>query len=122
MDDLNILREVDVNSMILFVLYQISNVKEYHTLSELAYILDKKNLMKFLDYFGGMTIKVPTKEEMQLVVNALLVYQGVVLENKTVQESFSSLKTLSPKQKEKVKLIYKDIERIMEKYYLDGTK
>ena len=44
--ELNKLKEMDVWSLMLFVLYNYQNIPEYSSISELAYILDKKNLLK----------------------------------------------------------------------------
>ena len=59
-EELNQLKETDVYSMLLFVLYKMRGIEEYSILSELAYILDKKNLLNLCEYFGGLTIKIPT--------------------------------------------------------------
>ena len=67
----------DIYTLMLFTLSELRNVSEYKTLSECAYILDKESLLKFFQYFGGMTIKVPTIDDMQLIINTLLVYQYV---------------------------------------------
>ena len=60
--ELDNLKMTDTFSLILFVLYKIRDVKEYSTLSELAYILDKDALLNLCEYFGGMSIKIPTIE------------------------------------------------------------
>ena len=89
--DISALRSVDVYSLVLFTLFQMKQVPEYATLSELAYILDKQNLLYLLEYFGGMTITIPTKEELQLVINTLLVYQYVKVEKMSYQKALNIL-------------------------------
>ena len=58
--NLNTLKERDVYSLLLFCLYKLSDIPEYSSLSELVYVMDKKNFLNFCEYFGGQTIKVPT--------------------------------------------------------------
>ena len=50
-------------SLAMMFLYILKDDPEYAALSQLSYILDRKNFDKFIDYFGGSTIKVPTREE-----------------------------------------------------------
>ena len=74
---LNNLSKEDTLSMLLFTLYKLKNEPKYSVLSELCYILDSDNLNKFLSYFGGTTIKVPTARELRLLVQAMVLYQHV---------------------------------------------
>lgn len=71
----------DVYSLIMFALFKLREVPEYSSLSELAYILDGKHLFNFLEYFGGTTIKIPTLAEFKVVIESLLLYQYVNIEN-----------------------------------------
>ena len=68
------LKEMDVYSLMLFALYKIKDIPEFSTLSEMAYVLDKDNLLKLCEYFGGLTIKIPTVEELQSIIYALVLY------------------------------------------------
>lgn len=79
-NDLENLREKDIYSLMLFVLYKSTEMSEHSPLSELAYILDKDSLLKFCEYFGGMTIKVPTIEELEILVYSLCLFQQVNIE------------------------------------------
>lgn len=103
---LNELDKTDVYSMILFALYKLREVPEYLTLSELSYILDNKSLINFLDYYGGMTIKVPTKKEFDIIINALLLYQNVNIEH---VELSKALKVIDKEEY--------DIKQIKEAYF-----
>jgi hypothetical protein len=49
-------------------------VPDYMVLSELVYVLDKDNLLKLCEYFGGSTIKIPTIKELESIVYSLLLY------------------------------------------------
>lgn len=89
--ELNKLHTADIYSLLLFVLYKFNEVEEYSTLSELAYILDKKNLLSLCRYFGGMTIRIPTTDELDDVIDTLLLYQLVSIEKYTIDEAISKL-------------------------------
>lgn len=80
-EELGKLKEPDIWSLMLFVLYKVKEIPEYSGLSELAYVMDKKNLLKFCEYFGGSTIKVPRIEDLELLVYGLLLYQYVDIEH-----------------------------------------
>ena len=76
-ENLITLSDMDTWSLVLFVLYKIKDIPEYSTISELAYVLDKDNLLKLCEYFGGLTIKIPTIDELELLVHSLVLYQYV---------------------------------------------
>lgn len=73
----NRLNDNDIYSLSMFLLYKLSEIPEYTTISELPYVLDKKNLLRFCDYFGGSTLKVPTTDEIQSLMCLLMLYQNV---------------------------------------------
>lgn len=79
-NSLNNLKERDIYSLGLFCLYKLINVPELSSLSELAYVLDKKNLLSLCEYFGGQTIKIPTIKELEDLVYSLLLYQYVKID------------------------------------------
>ena len=72
---------MDIWSLILFALYKLKNIPEYSTISELAYVLDKDNLLKLCEYFGGITIKIPTVDELELLIYSLVLYQYVNIDH-----------------------------------------
>lgn len=90
-EELNKLKTTDIYSLLLFVLYKLSDVPEYSTLSELAYIVDKDNLLKLCEYFGGITIKIPTITELESLVDCLLLYQYVNIEGQPYEEAVKRL-------------------------------
>lgn len=118
-DDLKTLGQKDIYSLVLFALYNLKDVPEYSTLSELAYVLDKENLMRLLDYFGGTTIKIPTKRELQVVINALLIYQNVKVEKTSLALALSKLTDIDRVQLREIKLLYNQLCEIMDKYYIN---
>lgn len=81
----------DVYSLLLFVLYKLKDDKKFSTLSELVYILDKESLFNLLGVFGGLTITIPTTKDLKLVVNGLLIYQLVNLENRDLMTSIKEV-------------------------------
>lgn len=111
---LNSLSKTDIYSLILFTIYKMKEIPEYSVLSELCYVLDGDNLMKFLSYFGGMTITIPTKEEFELLVQALLLYQAVNIEKEDYSDA---IKALSADFTEKeIKEAYDKIIDVISKY------
>ncbi len=85
------LKMADTYSLILFALYKLIDIPEYSALSELAYVLDKNNLLNFCEYFGGVTIKVPTIDELTELTDALLLYQYVKIDKKDYNESVAEI-------------------------------
>lgn len=80
-ENLQKLNAEDTTSLLLFTLWKLTDSADYGALSELAYVLDGDNLSKFLAYYGGMTIKVPTLKEFRLMIEALKLFQIVNLDN-----------------------------------------
>lgn len=109
------LKETDIYSLIFFSLYKIREIPEYSTLSELVYILDKKNLINFLECFGGMTITIPTLNELKIIINVLLLYQLVDIEGNDYNKSLNLLdiKTFNKKD---IEICYIKLKSILEKY------
>jgi hypothetical protein len=113
--DLTILKDVDIYSLSMFALYKLTDVPEYSAISELSYILDRENMLKFCEYFGGTTIKVPTIEELHSIMALLLLYQYVNIEGMDYQDAIRLIGYES-KDLRKVKSIYTKLCRILENY------
>ena len=116
---LNTLHLSDIYSLILFIIYKLQDVPEYAVLSELCYLLDGSNLTRLLTYFAGRTITIPTEAEFAEMTNALLLYQYVNLDGKSLTEAQASLPDLTPKQRDKVTEVYLKILPIMKQYNID---
>lgn len=108
------LDEEDFYSASMFLLYNLNNIKEYSVISELPYILPKKDLLKFCTYFGGMTIKVPTVSEIYDTFKLILLYQYYEVENRTEEECGKLLEI----NKRTFNKLLKEVERI--KPHLDS--
>lgn len=114
-DELNKLNELDIWSLMLFVLYNFQKIPEYSTLSELVYILDKNHLLKLCEYFGGQTIKVPTIDQLEETILGMLLYQYIDVENIPEKEAIELLRV--DKSKEKViKACYKSLKYVLSTY------
>lgn len=78
--DLYKLTQPDVYSLICELLYVLKDNPKYSTISELAFILERESFIKFIKYFGGTTITVPTLNEFKEVIRLLLLYQAVEID------------------------------------------
>ena len=115
MINLKDLKDNDIYSMSMFALYKLVDVDEFSIMGELPYILDKKNLLNFCNYFGGRTIKVPTLGELYSVLYLLLLYQYTKIENIPYD---IAVKKIGFKQSElrNVKISYNKICEVLDKY------
>ena len=84
----NIQKE-DIYSMLLFVLFKLRDSDEFSSLSELAYVLDYQSFLKFCEFFGGETITVPTIDELEDLIHALVLYQYIDIEHIERYKAFS---------------------------------
>lgn len=114
-EELNKLKDVDVYSLMLFVLYKTINIPEYSTLSELAYILDKESLLKLCEYFGGMTIKIPTISELENLIYSLVLYQYVNVEHMDYDKAIQLIGHSSSELRQ-VKSNYQTLCKVLENY------
>ena len=89
--DLNLLKTKDIYSLILFALFKLKDIPEYSPLSELAYLLDKESLFNICEYFGGLTIKIPTIDELEILVYALILYTKININGEDKESVFNEL-------------------------------
>lgn len=75
--------EAQAFSTALLLLYQLHHIPKFSITSELAFILDKENLINFLIYFGGQTIKIPELDEVINNLKTLSLYQYYTVEGKS---------------------------------------
>ena len=114
-NELKKLNELDIWSLMLFVLYKFQQIPEYAALSELAYILDKKHLLKLCEYFGGQTITIPTIDQLEETLYGMLLYQYIDIEKIAEKEAIELLRV--DKSKEKViKTCYKSLKYVLSNY------
>lgn len=103
--ELEELNKENVYSLLLFALFKLKDIPEYSTLCELPYVLDTPDILKFFEYFGGMTIKVPTIEEVQILVDALYVYEQSTFENKKLNVCVKELQRTPQEEDSIIKLV-----------------
>ena len=109
------LDQPDIYSLLLFSIYKLYDDKEYSTLSELVYVLDKTNLYNFLSMYGGMTIKVPKLTDLQKMLDALLLYQQVNFEGKDAKDALKDFTHITYPQKELLEM-YKVLKDVLSEY------
>ena len=120
--NLDTLHLSDVYSLMLFVLYKVQDIPEYAILRELCYLLDGSNLNRLFTYFAGQTVTFPTKEEMSILTNALLLYQYVQVDGLTYPEGEAKLEGLKASEKKKVLDLYLKLLPIMANYNIDRAQ
>lgn len=113
---LNTLKEEDIYSLLLFALAEMKNIDQYKVISELPYIFDKKTLLKFLNYYGGMTIRIPTISEFKLVINTLLLYEYVNLEHMNMEDVTKSFKAKGINNIGEIKDCYGKLANVLDNY------
>lgn len=113
------LQNTDTYSLSMFALYKLTEIPEYSAISELPYILDKPNMLKLCEYFGGRTIKIPTTDELYSLMNLLLLYQYVNIENINYQEAVKMVGYQS-NQLRQVKKMYNQLCKVLEKYNFES--
>ena len=114
-DELEKLKSVDIYSLMMFALFKIRNIPEYSTLSELVYILDKDNLLKLCEYFGGLTISIPTIDDLESLVYSLLLYQYVDIEHMPYDDAVDIIGHKTSELR-KVKSDYLKLKVLLDKY------
>lgn len=114
-NELSKLKTTDIFSLLLFILYKIRDVEEYSTISELAYVLDKENLLNLCEYFGGITLTIPTIDELESILNSLLIYQYVNIDGYSYNEAIKKI-GFDSHQLRKIKKDYNKIVTVLDKY------
>ena len=79
--DLTRFTQSDIYSIVCELLYKIKDNESYSVMSELAYILDKNSFIKFMQYFGGTTISIPTLEDFKQTIRVIQLYHYFNIEN-----------------------------------------
>ena len=114
-DELLKLKDTDIYSLILFALYKIHDLPEYSTLSEMAYLLDKESLLKLCEYFGGLTIKIPTVDELESLVYSLVLYQWVNIDGMSYDKAVEQIGCKSSELRA-IKSQYLEMCKILDNY------
>lgn len=90
----NISKLTDKNAyaILTYLCFQLRNVPEYLVLSELIFLLDLKSLKNLLGYYAGRTLKIPSLEEFNYVVWAVLLFQYTICDEMPMEEAIIKLK------------------------------
>ena len=116
--ELDNLKNSDILSFVLFTLYKLRESNEYSALSELAFILDKENLFKLCEYFGGLTITIPTVDDLETVLTALLLYKDVDIDKVDFDQAYLNLK--DGVDKIEIKKCYLKIKELLKDYEISA--
>jgi acid stress-induced BolA-like protein IbaG/YrbA len=119
--ELEKLKSVDIYSLLMFVLFKVKDVKEYSTMSELCYLLDKNNFLKLCEYFGGLTITIPTIEEVEDLIMSLLLYQQVDIDGQDYDTVLEDMCKKSTNMK-KIKANYAELKEVLKNYEFVNRK
>ena len=111
------LKKVDIWSLMLFVLCNFQKVPEYSAISELAYVLDQKNMLKLCEYFGGQTIKIPTIDELEITLYAMLLYQYIDIERMSEKDALDLIRVDKDLLKP-IKSCYNTVKQVLSNYTL----
>lgn len=111
------LKDEDIYSLILFALFKLRDVPEYAILSELIYVLNKNEFLKLCEYFGGMTIKIPTIDELEHLLNLLMIYQSVNIDKNSLEDTLKMLK-YNKQKTNKLEQDYVRLTQVLDKYKL----
>lgn len=112
------LKEDDIWSLILFSLYKLESVPELSTLSRMAYLLDRNNMLKLCEYFGGLTIKIPTIEDLEIITYTLLLYQLVNVEKESFAVALQKISERTDKYPQ-VKKNYTELVDVLSNFVID---
>lgn len=119
--ELEKLKSIDIYSLLMFVLFKVKDVREYSTMSELCYLLGKNDFLKLCEYFGGLTITIPTIEEVENLIMSLLLYQQVDIDGQDYDQAVSDIckKTSNIK---KIKANYRELKEVLKDYEFINRK
>lgn len=110
------LTERDIYSFLMFVLFKMQEDKNYSTLSELAYILDSHTLLMLCEYFGGLTITIPTIDELQNLIMALLVYKRVDVDGVKMEKVLTDELDTNTATQSRILRVYENIRELIKGY------
>ena len=113
--DLNILKEDDLITIILYCLYKFTKDPDYAAISELAYTVDKDSLYKLCATYGGCTIRIPTLKEYRNIVKVMLIFQYVNSDGLSFEEACKKA-DVGDMSLESISEIYSIMSEVIESY------
>ena len=109
------LKSSDIYSLLLFSLFRVREIPEYSAISELAFVLDEKNLLSLCEYFGGVNITIPTITEIENILLSLLIFQMVNIEGNSYDEAVEMLGD-KIKDRHEIRLQYNKMCKVLNDY------
>lgn len=77
----------------ILLLSYLTNDESYKDIAELCFMFDEySNFKKFIKYYSGRTIKIPTQEELRLALKHLLLFQYVKIDGADFEDSYKRVK------------------------------
>ncbi len=110
------LNTVELYNFILFALYKLRDNPDYLVLSEMMLLLDKDTVLTLMEYFGGLTITIPTIQDLQTVIKSLNIYVGTKFHGKHYDDMITAI---PKKERKKVRDCYDKLSHIMELYKIN---
>ena len=120
-DGLEKLKSDDIYSLMMFALFKIKDIPEYSAISELCFVLDKPSFLKLCEFFGGLTITIPTITEIENLVYALLLYQYVDIDGLEYDKALKNIESKTSNMK-LIKSNYSKLREIMGEYSFESRK
>lgn len=76
----------------ILLLSYLTNDECYKDIAELCFMFDEySNFKKFIKYYGGRTLKIPTQEELRLALKHLLLFQYVKIDGADFDKSYKDI-------------------------------
>lgn len=110
----------DNYSLILFALYMMRKDPKYSTLSELIYLFDEDTLLRLCKYYGGLTITIPTLDDLENLIKALNLYDEIIIQGKDEEECFKQLSGIET-VKRQIKDCYFTLKEVLSEYNFSGN-
>lgn len=88
-----ILTEEEHYVLNILLLSYLTNDEEYKDIAELCFMFDDySNFKKFIKYYGGRTLKIPTQDELRLALKHLLLFQYVKIDGADFTDSYKRVR------------------------------
>lgn len=111
----------DAYTLILFVLYKLSDSPDYLVLSRLMYLFDRDTLLKLCEVFGGTEIKIPTVSDIEDAIQALSLYNNIDIKGNDADVEIEKLKGGYASWKKVVSIYYK-MKEVLTTYSISYDK
>lgn len=87
-----VLKEEEHYVLNILLLSYLTDDESYKDIAELCFMFDDySNFKKFIKYYGGKTLKIPTQEELRLALKHLLLFQYVKIDGMSLDDGYKSV-------------------------------